>query len=265
MSSTIIPIEVGDQGNVVYLVVGQRAVFIDSGHDVDGEVDLLLRAWVKVGRPEIVGIILTHRHHDHVGGATKLAEATGGLIVSAPLEKCAIEGTIRGASVNRVVQDGELLDLGGVMLEYVHAPGHTMGSLCVYHHDERVLFTGDTILGGSPTTVIPGQGDMSHYLDTLRKLLTFDLSMIAPGHGPIIVDPRRNIETLIAHRLKRETQIFDLVDGGFGSIDELMLKIYPRLHTSLRRNGKMQIEAHLLKLESDGKVEANEDGRYTPR
>ena len=44
-----------------------------------------------------------------------------------------------------------------------------------------------------------------------------------------------------------------------------MLKIYPRLDTNLRRNGKMQIEAHLLKLESDGKVEVNEDGRYTPK
>ena len=265
MSSTITPIEVGDQGNVVYLVVAQRAVFIDSGHDVDGEVDLLIREWIKAGRPEITEIILTHRHHDHVGGAEKLADATGGLIVCAPLEKCSIEEAIRGASVDRVVKDGELLDLGGVTLEYVHAPGHTMGILCVFHHDERVLFTGDTILGGSPTTVIPGQGDMSDYLDTLRKLLTFDLSMVAPGHGPIVVDPRRNIETLIEHRLKRETQIFDLVCEGCGSIDGLMLKIYPRLDTNLRRNGKMQIEAHLLKLESDGKVEVNEDGRYTPK
>lgn len=265
MSSSIIPIEVGDQENVVYLVVGQRAVFIDSGHNVDGEVDLLLRAWLEVGRPEIAAIILTHRHQDHVGGAVKLAEATGGLIVCAPLEKCAIEKAIPGTSVNRVVQDGELLELGGVTLEYVHAPGHTMGSLCVYHHHERVIFTGDTILGGSPTTVIPGQGNMSDYLDTLRKLLMFDLATIAPGHGPSIIDPRRNIEGLIEHRLKRETQIFGLVGEGYGSIDELMLKIYPRLHTNLRRNGKMQIEAHLLKLESDGKVVANEDGRYTPR
>ena len=60
MSSTITPIEVGDQGNVVYLVVAQRAVFIDSGHDVDGEVDLLIREWIKAGRPEITEIILTH-------------------------------------------------------------------------------------------------------------------------------------------------------------------------------------------------------------
>ena len=127
------------------------------------------------------------------------------------------------------------------------------------------MFTGDTVLGGSPTTVIPGQGDMAEYLRSLRKLITYDLRLIAPGHGPVIADPYENLNDLIEHRLLRERQILDLVREGEGSTNALFSAIYSELPQQLHRNARMQIEAHLLKLAADGAIYSMSDGHYSPR
>ena len=71
-------------GNDVYLVAGERGAFIDSGHEDDDEVSALLGCWKSAGSPNVGAIVLTHRHLDHIGGAKKLAEATGAEIISSP-------------------------------------------------------------------------------------------------------------------------------------------------------------------------------------
>ncbi len=184
-------VEVGDIHNVVYLVVSpdDRACFIDSGHDVAEETDALVDMWTSAGKPTVEGIVLTHRHFDHAGGAAKLSQITGGPIIATPVEKPFIDEEAGSELVTKTVEDSETIDLGRTTLEFVHVPGHTMGSVCVYHREQKIMFTGDTVIGGSPTTVIPGQGDMGEYIESLRKLMTYDLRLIAPGHGPVIDDP----------------------------------------------------------------------------
>lgn len=269
--STVAPgvfgIEVGDINNMVYLVVSpdSRACFIDSGYDVAEEVDAIVAMWQSTGKPTVEGIILTHRHYDHAGGAAKLSEMTGGPIIATEVEKPFIDEEAKQELVTRTVGDTEILNLGGTTLEFVHVPGHTKGSVCVYHREEKIMFTGDTVLGGSPTTVIPGQGDMGEYLESLRKLMTYDLRLIAPGHGPVIDDPYKNLEDLIEHRLFRERQTLDLVREGKGSIAAIFSAIYTGLPEHLHRNARMQIEAHLLKLAADGAIYSIADGNYEVR
>ena len=55
--------------------------------------------------------------------------------------------------------------------------------------------------------IIPPEGDMQHYLDTLRRLQSLDIAEIVPAHGPIITDPQAKIAEYIAHRLDREQQV----------------------------------------------------------
>ena len=117
-----------------------------------------------------------------------------GQVVAHAEELEGIEEHAPGLRIDATVSDGQTLDLGGVTLKYIDTPGHTMGSICVLYREEGLLFTGDTILGGSTTAISPDQGDMGLYVESLRRLLSYDARMICPGHGPIIKNPRVKIE-----------------------------------------------------------------------
>ena len=109
----------------------------------------------------------------------------------------------------------------GVTLHALYTPGHASDHLCYYLEEERALFTGDLILGGSTTVIPPDDGDLGDYLASLRRVLALDVQRIYPAHGPVLEPARPVIEGYIAHRLQREAQILEAArrrrrDGGRG-------------------------------------------------
>ena len=189
---------VGDIHNNVYLIKGEKAAFFDSGWEDDESVNAVLEMWERAGKPETAAIVLSHRHPDHSGGARKLAEATGAIIISSPTERAHIEEAFPGTRVGRTVAEGETLDLGGATLEFVNTPGHTMGSLSAVYRERGILFAGDTIRTSNPFMIKDKAGDMGHHLQSLRKLQGYGLRLIGPGHGPPVEDPGAHIEAELA-------------------------------------------------------------------
>jgi len=127
-----------------------------------------------------------------------------------------------------------------------------------------VLFSGDHVLWLGTTVIMPQEGSMAEYIDSLRKLLAYDMQMICPGHGPLIGAPRRKIQELVQHRLEREEQVLRFLKQGLRAVDELVREIYPELDEHLRAMAQGQVTSHLIKLEQEGKVASSgRGGQYS--
>lgn len=271
----------GPQTPNVFLVHdGGDGAFIDSGFG--DEKSLQIRLDFLKDHPDITlqHIVLTHHHFDHTSGAPRFREETGARVVlhtdeeeflihpraDAPedieipeemKELAAQVKVLREKAAEAVpdvrVKDGDVIKVGGLTLEIVHTPGHTLGSVCIYLREERVLFTGDTALGlGTVAISPPPYGDMGLYIDSLRRLLTYDCALMCPGHGQTVKDVRAKFQELIDHRHDREAQVLRLLKDGKTTPKAMLNAIYMELDKRIVPSALRQIEAHLCKLEKDG-------------
>ncbi len=140
----------------------------------------------RLGQLELAvrGIVLTHRHFDHVGAVAKLRE-TYGCPVYLPEGDVGLPSNLAGAPIPdaALYRDGDVLSFGSVTLHALCTPGHTPGSSCL-----RVgnwLFSGDTLFRGScGRTDFPG-GDWQEMYRSLYRLGTLEGDLfVYPGHGP---------------------------------------------------------------------------------
>jgi glyoxylase-like metal-dependent hydrolase (beta-lactamase superfamily II) len=281
----------GPQAPNVFLVHdGGEGALIDSGFSDEKSVQV--RAGFLKEHPEIAVkyIVLTHHHFDHSSGAKQLRDLTGAKVTLHPREqeflrdpqgeapqdiepgeeqKEAREAVQRfreqaaEAAPEVLMNDGDAFQVGGVTLEVVHTPGHTLGSVCLYLREERALFTGDTALGlGTVAISPPPYGDMALYLQSLERLKTYDCALMCPGHGQTVHEVRRKLQELIDHRREREEQVLRLLADGKHTPKAMLSAIYMELDKRIVPMALRQIEAHLCKLEAEGRVQrAGEEWR----
>ena len=236
-------------GTNTYLVGRRDPILIDTGAGLLDYVPLFegylrSRGWTRPSR-----VILTHRHRDHLGGVAHLRERFPGVRVAKMIFKDAglPEGT-------EALGDGQVVVGDGVTLIPVHTPGHASDHLCFYFPEERALFTGDLVLGGSTTVIPDDDGDLGEYMDSLRRVQALDVRRIYPAHGPVIEDARAKIQEYIDHRMLRERQILDAMGHGARTIPEMVKIIYAEVPTALHAAAGMSVHSHLKKLLKEGRV-----------
>jgi glyoxylase-like metal-dependent hydrolase (beta-lactamase superfamily II) len=152
---------------------GGHGVLIDSG----GPAEPLLEA-IEKNDLTVEHLLLTHHHGDHVENNGLFKEKLGVEIIAHPIEAELLD------DVDRDTKPGEVLEVGGLKIEFTHTPGHTAGMLAIKVNDEDV-FTGDTLFKGSVGGVrAPGSTGFEDLkgsiMDKLMKLPPE--TRLHPGH-----------------------------------------------------------------------------------
>lgn len=201
----------------------------------------------------IEAVLVTHTHADHSPAAAMLAERTGAITMGRPApEDGKQDSTFRP---DRVLNDGEVLHVGSDALRVLHTPGHASNHVCFMWEESGLLFTGDHLMQGSTVVIAPPDGDMSEYLASLERLTNEPVVRLAPGHGGIVEDAKAEISRVIAHRLRRETKVFEkLAAVGDATVHALVASVYDDVDPRLHELAKCSLLAHLIKLERDGRV-----------
>jgi glyoxylase-like metal-dependent hydrolase (beta-lactamase superfamily II) len=119
---------------------------------------------------------------------------------------------------------------------------------------DRACFTGDTVLGAGSVFIEPGEGSLSAYLDSLRRLRSLDLEVLYPGHGPEVRDPAAKLDEYISHRLDRERRLLDALAAGIRSRDDLLDAAWSDVPSHLRPAAALTLAAHLEKLADEGRL-----------
>lgn len=217
-----------------------QVVVIDPGPDDRAHVARVLACATASGR-RVALILLTHHHIDHRGAADALAHATG--------------ARVRGwTDPEAPLRDGEDIAVDAGRLQVLHTPGHARDHVAFYWESERVLFSGDLILGEGTVNITPPGGSMADYLQSLQRVASLNLAVIAPGHGPLVHAPHQRITEYLAHRRRREQQVLELLADGPQTVQALVATIYPDLDPRLRAAAEGTVAAHLQKLVDEGRV-----------
>jgi glyoxylase-like metal-dependent hydrolase (beta-lactamase superfamily II) len=200
--------------NVYIVRGGTRTAMIDTGvlgtptRDVTPVLDGL-----GLALGDIDQVINTHGHYDHMGGNAEMADAGSPIAmhehdlwraqsneaqgrevremfetIGYPAEGEPLEASVLGllgreVGVDRLLEDGDRVDLGGgVELLVIHTPGHTVGSVSLLWESEGVLVTGDSFQGRYPNRV-PILQDPEYYEASIDRVEELDVSLLLAGHN----------------------------------------------------------------------------------
>ncbi len=246
-------------GTQTYLVGGEELVVVDPGPDLPEHVAAILAA---IGGRKVVAITCTHTHRDHSPASRALAAATGAPILGCAALALESVGPRGDASFDfeyrpdRVLEDGEAIDINGDAFTAVATPGHTSNHLCFAYRG--ALFSGDHVMGWSTTVVVPPDGDMGAYMASLDKLRGRDDRIYYPAHGAAVTRPQQYLRGMIGHRMQRERQILKRLEAGDRTVSEIVASAYPGLDPRLVPAAGGSVTAHLLDLVRRGMVVAGE-------
>lgn len=218
-----------------------QAVIIDPGPTIASHMDAIRE---EVAGYKVSAILVTHTHPDHAPAANPLA-AEFGVPAYGRDPGPAFKPDVR-------VADGHVVTFGDLSAQAVFTPGHTPDHTCFLI--DRVLFSGDHIMGGSTVVV----EDMVDYMASLERLSGLDIDVMYPGHGPVMKDPAGVVRQYRDHRMDRERQIIEALARGAETVGEIVHLVYADVDSALHFAAGQSTGAHLRKLVAEGKVELPE-------
>lgn len=217
----------------------------------------MLQDVLKEQKASVAKVLVTHWHHDHVGGIEHFRALYPDITIYKHQPE---EGQAE-------IKEGERFSIDGSTLRAVFSPGHTQDHMTFVLEEESAMFTGDNVLGQG-TAVFE---DLSTYLSSLEKMIGTFSGRAYPGHGPVIEDGSAKILEYIRHRQQREDQVIEVLKSprtdkdlaesdGWTSMD-IVKVIYKDVPEDLHipaNGGVLQV---LDKLEQEEKVVKDSGGK----
>jgi len=270
-----------------------RVHVVDPGEATPSNLRLIAAAVEAIGgvADDVATILVTHYHHDHLGGADALRVATGGRLAlheveqagirysstrpsdDSQLERWGVPGPLRydllaawhwipPLRADIVLHDGELLDSPGRTLRALWTPGHTEGHLCLIDEDQGLLFSGDHVL----PDVTPGVGErialpgnpIDSYLDSLASTARLDVALVLPGHGEVFAGLAERCDQIADRHRRRTTDVASALHAGAESVWDVASSLpwtggWHAMPDSVRRSALHQVELHMQLLEASGR------------
>ena len=194
LKASIIPVTPFEQNcSLIWDDESKRAAVVDPGGDIERIEDAIKELGLKVEQ-----IFLTHGHIDHAGGAAALKEKLGVDVIGPHeedrflLEGLAEQGRMYGltgardVTPDRWLKEGDQLDVGGILFDVLHCPGHTPGHIVLVQKDAKIAIVGDVLFRGSIGRTDFPRGDHATLIRSIKEKLFKlgdDFAFIS-GHGP---------------------------------------------------------------------------------
>ncbi len=244
-------------GDAAFVVVDPASPDAAERARLDAEIDARVAAGDR-----LEAIVLTHHHHDHVGGVAHLAGRTG-----APVWAHVDTARRVKVPVARHLEDGEVLPLGARRVEVLHTPGHAPGHVCLLDLECGAAVVGDMVAGVGTILVEPGDGDMAQYLTQLERLADRAPAVLLPAHGPAIGGAVSRLRAYVAHRLMREGKVLAALEPGPVDVPTLVERAYADAPPIARQGpgggiAGLSVRAHLIKLTAEGRAVEQSPGRW---
>ena len=278
-----------------YVIAADPMTMIDAGaNTVDAENALKLGFAAKgLFLESIERILVTHAHPDHYGLVPMICdglETVRSYMGERECQRLAEMGPVWEGSrrlteagfpdnllkeiarlerrVDRVrkvaklrclpVKDGQVFHFRDFALQAISLPGHTEGHVGYLEPENRILFSGDTLLphvspnpllepmlepeGESPSR---RRHSLKQYLSTLDRLQSLDLELVYPGHGPVITNPAETIEYMRNHHARRLDQVRGVLAATGSTAYEVSTFLYPQADGYSRILAVSEAMAHL--------------------
>ncbi|HLM07960.1 MAG TPA: MBL fold metallo-hydrolase [Blastococcus sp.] len=223
-----------------------QAVVVDPGPDDPAHLAAVEAALAGRGA-RCVAVLVTHHHGDHAEAAQPWGARFGAPVAAAD---AAVAGP-RG----RVLEPGERLALAGTTIGVIPTPGHTADHLA-FRLESGAVLVGDHVLGRGTSVVTYPEGDVTAYLESLRRVHDLGPAALYCGHGPELTeDPGAVLDFYLAHRAYREQQLLDALAAGPATVDELVATVYADVPRQVWPAAAQSTRATLAKLTAEGRVE----------
>lgn len=294
---------------LVYLIEADGGpVLVDAGWNADASWTDLVHGVAATGHDisDVAGVLVTHAHPDHHGLSGRVREASGAWVALHPLDAAMVTeqrnahgswlASIGAAFLaagadeasfadvphpdspppmakpvlpDRLIAQGELMDVPGRRVRALWTPGHTPGHTCFVLEDEGRILTGDHLLPRitphiglwDPADVDRDPlGDFLDSLETLRAAAAErGIDEALPAHIGTVADLRARAAEIRDHHLARCEELYELLTDGprtaWRLAEELSWKYgWPNLPVLMRRVALAETQAHIRHLERTGRV-----------
>ena len=288
--------------NSVYVIRTDPITLIDTGVATSKAFGVLqdeLKG-LKLAVTDIRQVILTHKHIDHIGNAWRLQQASDATILMHDLEKESItdidpagdrfarlvdkrlktwgapqtSDQVESASkmpkwelepaIATGVQDGQTIPMEHGELQFLHTPGHTLGSICIRY--ENQLFSGDHVLEKLSPNIGAGDlrqtGMLRRYMESLNRIAKLEaIETVLPGHGEPFSTLKPRCEELLLHHQQRLDKLKSILETANQTVYEIAIQLFGEMNDFHVMLGCAEAYAHLEYLQ-ERSVAQQSDGRW---